>query len=284
MLKLEDYTIINIWTSADNPALQGANVGHVSLETCLGYISLWPNKNHKADRLPQFFQQPERKVKLYLGERPADFKKDYENDCLLEALAEKEMRPIENINECEEGEIAVLWDSLSNNYSRLDSQPRGIKETEKISAVRPVQANVRLVVYGLNVHELQGTFNDLKQKITRKGGWRLIGSNMLTRLTSEGAENCASLAYRCLKAGGMYNKLAPTLSSQTSSIIKPDDLVRHIIAYKEQELQDYPDTSNWKRPNVTESSLDTLKEQYKMAGLNANIEHDKLPSVTCNIL
>jgi hypothetical protein len=100
--------------------------------------------------------------------------------------------------------------------------------------------------------------------------------------------NCASVVYRCLNAGGLFGELSSNASSQVSSIVTPDDLLRCIVAAKEGELNSYSETRDWKTIE-DESSLPAIKNAYTKVGKNANCEEalDIIPTIpekTCIII
>jgi hypothetical protein len=278
LLDIDDYVVVNIWTSEKNKALSGANVGHVSLQTKYAYMSLWPGKSERKPlKTPEFFQPVERAFKSYFGTRPSSFKPDYETDCALEGMSDKERRRnISDITKCKPHEKPYLLNNETGDIRFLTEQPRGVDEkTELLLAITPHEATVRLVLYGLNADKLLKEFEELKNNTKE---WKLTGSSSISRsFFSETAENCASLVYRCLSAGGLYNKLISKVSSTTSSIVTPDELLRHIVAYKEKELNNYPKTKEWKLEHVDESDLKAIKQAYEDVGKEANVENDILP-------
>ncbi len=104
VLDPKDYVVVNIWASEENKALEGANVGHISLETRFDYISLWPGprpESHMVDP-HDTFAKTKRAIYRYFGERPPSFKQNYTEDCLGEAMSEDRYREINNINKCKE--------------------------------------------------------------------------------------------------------------------------------------------------------------------------------------
>lgn len=147
------------------------------------------------------------------------------------------------------------------------------------SAVKLVHAPFRVVLYSLDVAGINAKFKAL-QRPEAVLGWTMQGSNLFTRnYNHKTTESCASLAYRCLEASGFYSALKSTASSQTSSIVTPDDLLRHVVAYKEKELQSGPESYFWETNGVDVSSFEQAKEAYANAGLNANAEDDLIPSL-----
>ncbi len=267
-----DYTVVNIWTSEENNAISGANVGHVSIQTRYNYISFWPGaRGQRSQKNSTFFQKVDDTRSRYFGIRSPSFKQDYEMDCFLEACSERQIRDINHIKQCQPSELPYLLNTEDMSFRILDAQPKAIDENEKLIAVQPCYANVRLVLYGLSIDKISACFSEMQKNIP---GWRLVGSNVFSRLADGSAENCSSLAYRLLREGGMYAELNSGLSSQTSSVVKPDDLLRHIVAAKEKELEKYPETQVWIYPG--ESTLKVIKQAYSDVGRSANAEDDTL--------
>jgi hypothetical protein len=276
----DNYVIINIWTSKDNKAMPGFNVGHASLTTPCRHISLWPGKRLRKNQTG-FFQKAEAVLATVFAdvlERSADYKKGYEQDCVFEAYSEGRYREIKEMDELLEGETLYRFDSKTHTFTQVDTLPNFCNDTEWFWAMRLLPANFRVVLYSLDSKEIEGKFDRLKKQIT---GWTLLGSNVLTRNFSEKtSENCASLVYRCLVAGGMYVvERNSKLSSQTSSIVSPDGLLRHIVAAKEGELLEFSETAEWTIDGVIGSSLKEIKRAYEAKGLNANAEADIFPEI-----
>ena len=61
-------------------------------------------------------------------------------------------------------------------------------------------------------------------------------------------ERCSSLVYRCLKAGGWFPNHKKELFCEDS-----EHLIPYLIASKEEELKDYPETSDWVIEGVEET-------------------------------
>ncbi len=137
---------------------------------------------------------------------------------------------------------------------------------------------MRLVLYSLQVDKITSEFKSLNKSIK---GWQLAGSNMLTRTFQEkSTESCASLAFRCLKAGGLYGKLSSKLSSDTSSVTSPDLLIKHVVACKARELADYPETKGWEcKACPDENSVEEIAKAYKEVGQEANAEKRSLGKI-----
>ncbi len=252
----DNYVIVNIWTSEANKAVPGANVGHVSIQIKNNYISLWPgqriNKNKELTILEKYYLR-------YFGERPPSFKMNYEEDCALEALSEDKGRIINKINECSAGEVPYVVNMSNGKADVIHEQPSALEKNCYIMAIKPINANVRIVVYRLRLDKIESEFNSLDPK-----AWRLIGSNFVSRqLDNNSSENCASLAGRLLKAGGLYLKVDELSSLENSSILTPDDLVKHMILYKEKELTLAPETSKlYKSVCADESNVEELRKAY----------------------
>lgn len=287
-----EYVVVNIWPSNKNMALKGANVGHVSLSIFDGetetYVSLWPigrkpSSNSFFDSVAEAF--PDFVV------RPANYKQDYEQDCIAEAFHEKQVRAISHINECKEGETPYCFNRRTHETVRLMTQPRGIKEDEYLMAYRLIPASFRVVLFSLNVDNIKLEFEKLKNP-DHIIGWSMAGSNLFTRNinhTGQTAENCASIVYRCLNAGGLYNNIASKHSAPLSSAVAPDDLIRTIVAAKlsEQELYAQP-SQNWEMPEI-ETPICDIIAAYEAVGGDANAENDIIPNskpagVSCSIM
>lgn len=282
----KNYIIVNIWPSEENKNIPGCNVGHVSLQTRFinkdnqivsEYISLWPGPRPDSQYVDEDarFAKIRREMISYFGKRSNSFKPNYSEDCLSEAFSElKEcMRAIIDPWDCKENEIPYIFNKDSVTFRQFNPKDSlKLKEgSEYLIAVRLIKAQVRLVLYTLDVEKIITSFRELKNNI---GGWRLIGSNFLTRnFSTKTVENCASLAYRCLKAGGLYEELPVTHSSQASSVTTPDLLIKHVMDYKALELKVYSGTGEWKCEDCPdETSLDTLPKQL----LNAEEEINRL--------
>jgi hypothetical protein len=259
-LDKENFVIVNIWTSEENEAIPGSNVGHVSLQTKHSYISLWPSKFERKNRK---LNEIEKLYLRYFGERPPSFKLNYEEDCAFEALSENQAREIRHVNDCLIGEVPYLVNSSTGTATVIQEQSNDLEEDTYFLALKPLSANVRIVIYGLRIDKIESEFETLKSTVR---GWRLIGSNFYSQNFNEkSAENCSSLAYRLLKTGGLYLKLEDRSSSENSSVVSPDDLVKHLIPYKEKELVKFPYSKKWFREPICsdESSIEELKKKFE---------------------
>ena len=273
------YVIINIWTNSKNKALPGANdPGHISITTPNEHISLFPDRSQSRGN--GFFKGDQGILSPFLS-WPTDYQLDYEQDCLREGIK----REIDKDTVLEEGEMAYCVNTQTGCWKKVDSVPKASKPYEHYYGVKPVEANFRMVLYSLDIGNIEREFERLKKSTT---GWKLVGSNALSRnLQEETSESCASLVYRCLKAGGLYSLLDNSfLSSQTSSAVDHEDLLRHIVAAKEKELtehsknsEDPDDIANWTIDGVEEISVEKVKEAYREKGLNASAQDDFLPGI-----
>lgn len=285
----DKYVIVNLWTSKENKALTGVNCGHASLTVVDGtnetYISLWPGARKQHQFKTTFFQDAESVVKSQFSnfdERPTSYKMDYEQDCVLEAYCEHNYRDIKVTSDCEDDEVVYRVNNSTGTFVRVNEQPRAIKPEEKLCAMKLLPANFRMVLYSLDVDKILAEFNRLRdpEYIT---GWSMAGSNFITRninFSDKTSENCASLVYRCLNAGGLFSRVSSKLSLQPSSAVSPDDLLRIIVAAKENELDLYTgDRVDWLVADVKESSWYALQEAYNEVGQNANAENDLFPSI-----
>ena len=86
-------------------------------------------------------------------------------------------------------------------------------------------------------------------------------------------DNCASLALRLLEAGGMFANITSSLSIETTSVVKPDVLLKQVVAAKEKELlnAEAKETEVFDQQLGT-SSLRDIKERYRLVGQEANAE------------
>ncbi len=271
----DQYVIINIWTNSKNKALPGVNgLGHMSITTPNRHISLFPLR--LQSRGDGFFKGDQGILSPFLS-WPTSYKPDYEQDCLIEGAAYNGHQ-IGAIRDLNEGELAHRLNNETGFWEQVNSIPRASKENEHYYGIKPAEANFRMVLYSLDIDKIEREFDRLKESTT---GWKLVGSNALTRnLQEETSENCSSLTYRCLKAGGLYNLLDNScLSSQTSSAVDPEDLLRHIVAAKEKELAEYPQTVDWTIDGIEEISVEKVKEAYREKGLNASAQDDFLPGI-----
>jgi hypothetical protein len=275
----DQYVIINIWTNSKNKALPGVNgLGHMSITTPHRHISLFPDRRQSHG--DSFFKGDQGILSPFLS-WPTDYQLDYEQDCLREGIK----REIDKDTVLEEGEMAYCVNTQTGCWKKVDSVPKASKPYEFYYGIKPVEANFRMVLYSLDIGNIEREFERLKKSTT---GWKLVGSNALTRnLQEETTESCASLVYRCLKAGGLYTQLDNScLSSQTSSAVDPEDLLRHIVAAKEKELtehsknsEDPDDIANWTIDGVEEISVEKVKEAYREKGLNASAQDDFFPGI-----
>lgn len=291
------YVVVNIWTSEENQAVKGVNVGHVSLtihdrgeET---YLSFWPcGRKQYSNSFFKAIGAPARMLFSDFVERPASYIHDYEQDCVLEAMCEEGAREIRHINDCKSDETAYMANGETGIFTRLTEQPRVKKASEQMLAVKPVPANVRIVLFSLDVDLIDQEFERLKNS-DAVTGWSLAGSNLFTRnlnVTGKTSENCASIVYRCLQAGRMYDYVAPKHSAPLSSAAAPDDLLRLIVAVKASEQNLYIEPSaDWQIPCIAETPLHSLLDAYASVGQNANAAEDIFPrskptNVTCSLL
>lgn len=267
ILNENQFIFINIWTAADNPIIPGANVGHISIETPYGYISLWPEPLNRVTLVHRNeLSKPEaiiRNIGRYFTARPPKFVQNYRMDACLEGLSEHNIQAYAPDQPKPEGHLLVLYNvndaSMKFDTEDLLSEYRPSPD-EILLWVRPVEANIRVALYSLNISEIQNTFENLI--VT---GWTLVGSNIFTRsLLSETTENCASIAYRLLTAAGIQALLSMSqrsfFSSETSSVVKPDILAKRILEAKLREQNLYPETFAWKK--LGESDVAILKAQY----------------------
>jgi hypothetical protein len=150
------------------------------------------------------------------------------------------------------------------------------------------RAERTICLYSLYIPELIAEFEKIKEivkeeKLERNDetgeteqvkndaitGWRLIGSNVLSRLNNSGGESCASLAYRLLNAGRIYDLVSSKYSSKYSSIVTPDALLLAIEDARKEELYRYPAVKDYAYSNprdLTEQEWipDTIQGRHKI--------------------
>ena len=257
----DHYVIVNIWTSKNNAAIQGSNCGHISLTTPDSYMSIWPKEPFASKPYATtFFGQNSQS-------RPAAFKTDYQEDCLLEGRSEQFMRPISSGSDLKEGEILYRIDTKTDAFEVWANDiPPYCEPHYRFAAVKLVQANFRMILYSLNIEKIESEFERLTTSVS---GWSMAGSNMLTRTgCTEPAENCASLAFSCLRAGGLPRMVETRGSSTTPRAVTTDYLLRRIVALKENELDEFPETQEFTvfdadaTPILT-TSLETIQEGFE---------------------
>ncbi len=267
VLKNENQVIVSIWTSEENKAIKGCNVGHISIQMPTEYISLWPGPREETVSASELnkLQLAIRPITNNFEQRPPNFKAGYRDDAVAEALSEGDYRQIAYFSDLVQGEVCVLL--RQDQVSCCDNA--FLKEKgDELFAVKPLDANVRIALYGLDIPKMLKKFDALKKDTP---GWRMIGSNGLSRLVnSKSAENCASIVLRVLQAGGMYADLSSALSSQTSSVVKPDVLLKQVIAAKEKEINVCPESINW--VFTGSSNLAEIKAAYQLVNDKANAE------------
>lgn len=267
----DQHVVINIWTNSQNKALPGKNrIGHISITTPDTYISLWPLRNQSRGN--GFFTGDEGLFSPFMSV-PTSYKPDYEQDCIMEGVNEARMIGAKTL--LQNDEKAYRLNKEKGLWEHVSSVPKA--SDDAFYAITPVQADFRMALYSLDVDKIEEEFALLQSSVT---GWKLTGSSFLRCIQKGTAESCASLVYRCLKAGGFYNNLISGLSCQTSSSIDPEDLLRHVVAAKEKELIDYPQTADWIVEGVEDISIDRVKKAYSEKGLNANAEEDLIPGLS----
>lgn len=268
----DQYVIINIWTNCKNKVLTGKNrIGHISITTPDRHISLWPLRTQSRGN--GFFTGDRGLLSPFLS-LPTSYKPDYEQDCILEGAAYC-ARMVGAKTILDSGEKAYRFNSENGLWEYVSTVPKA--SDDEFYGITPLPADFRMVLYSLDVEKIEDEFLRLQSTVK---GWKLTGSSLLRGLQEETSESCASLVYRCLKAGNFYSNLTSGLSCQTSSSIDTEDLLRHVVAAKVKELLDYPETAEWSIDGVEEISLDKVKKAYSEKGLNANAEEDFIPGLS----
>ncbi len=221
-VKQDNAVVINIWPSEDNKYIEGHNCGHISIT------------------LPQRFLNVEEKKNNYVSMWPQAGTKTTQIE-----------RRIQNYITGRGKYFMLSYDDDAENEGACEKMER-------------LEAGVRIVLYSLDTNKMFECFEKLKE--TTKG-WRMIGSNWITQVLNEeghALESCASFALRVLKAGGFYAEMTSTegtsMSSNVSSFVTPDEMVKQVILVKQREQELYPQTKEW-HCNF-ETSLDDLIQAY----------------------
>lgn len=138
---------------------------------------------------------------------------------------------------------------LERRGMKLAVTPEFMVDYDADLAAEARPPEVIICLYGLNPFSMHEKFCAIKND-TKFQGWALIGKNLL--LNGGTAHSCTSLAYDLLQAGGIYNEINSSFSSRFSSIVTPDQLVNAVKTAKIYELQEHPETTNFKFENETE--------------------------------
>lgn len=191
-------------------------------------------------------------------------------------------RKIYRIEDLKPGETVYRFDKENKTQDIVTEIPAFSPDRYKYRAVKIRNANIRIVLYSMDIGAIETEFDRLRVGVS---GWTMQGSNMFTRTFCESTtENCASLAYRCLNAGGLSDGLQSAATSQTSSIVSPDDLIRKIVATKEIEaVEYYGNPEDWTIPGVEETPISTIRDAYIAIGKNASVSDDILPALAPSI-
>ena len=157
----QNHVIINVWTSEDNKAIPGHNVGHVSLQTNEKYMSLWPGPRNKHIRSADLksWQRSLLRANSYFEIRPGDFKVDYDADAVAEALSEDKVEEIKSFADLKAGQLAYIFDG---SHLRRAEEHKPLQKDEILLAVTPLYATVRMALYGLNRDKIHERFEELK--------------------------------------------------------------------------------------------------------------------------
>ncbi|MCD6056233.1 MAG: hypothetical protein K0R12_1195 [Gammaproteobacteria bacterium] len=269
-LNPEHYVMINVWTAADDAYIPGHNVGHVSIQTPLMYISLWPAPRAASERVSRdclsTLEALKRNMTKHFAARPPNYVQTYRMDCILEGLSEGEIAPYQFRQPGPKGYCLVIHNSDTHQFREVQEQASQftLSEHEQLLWVKPLEASVRLAFYSLDAGRVHAEFRALRNSIQ---GWSMAGSNLLQQaLGSETNESCASLAYRLLSASGFQSLLSivqqGSLRSQTSSVVKPGILAQRAVEakLKEQTQSETAITADWQVPG--ESNVGVLKACY----------------------
>jgi hypothetical protein len=128
--------------------------------------------------------------------------------------------------------------------------------------------DVAICLYSLDGYALSVNFERL---IKNLDGWRLVGSNCVTRLSKKSSESCASLAYRLLDGGGLSKVVSSCVSTHVSSVATPNDLVKIAKEAKQYKLTKYTETKKFKFRHETPVFVTKHKEdtQHWWSGITS---------------
>lgn len=275
-LSPDRYIMVNIWTAADDKHIPGSNLGHVSIQTGRGaYYSLWPAPRSASEHISRSDLSKTERMARDLGKhfarRPPLYIQNYTMDCLLEGASEGHILTYEKNKEVPDYQL-VIFDEETRLFraAEIEVSQLELDDNEKLLWIKPVQANVRLVFYSLDIGRVDSEFTVLKSTV---GGWSMAGSNLFQqRLGIETKESCASLAYRLLSAGGFQSLLSipqrTSMCSRTSSFVMPGVLARaaFLAKCKEQTQANTAITLDWHIAG--ESNLDALRYQFSDLNLS----------------
>jgi hypothetical protein len=217
-----DRVIVRIWTSEYNKAHPGEDIGHVSIEI--------PSLTMKNPAYDKNDPKSKKEIPFYVS-----------------------LWPAEGIKLGGEGTFTPTKHTFHLDYKTDCGAEDRIPE-------------LTICLYGLKKGSIKQKFFDICagksiKKSLIKGdkefqGWVLIGGNRLINHNS--GESCASLAYKLLKAGGIYDSIRSGYSSQFASVVAPDNLAEAIKCAKKYELEKYPETKNFVYKG--ESSIADIEE------------------------
>ena len=194
--------VVRVWTSGLNHRVPGHDVGHVSIETKDGYISLWPAEP-VSFKGPGIFTPIKHQFHTY-GDDLRDEKRRPERTICLYSL---------------------YISRITSEFEKLVNEIKAVRSEEEVE-------------------------KETKQSLK---GWRLIGSNLISRIDNSGGESCASLAYRLLNAGGIGELISSKYSSKQSIIVTPDDLLLAVEDARKEELQRFNNVQGFNYKNPTDS-------------------------------
>ena len=265
MVAQSNGVIINIWTLPNREG-SGTQVGPVSIDFGNDYLSLWPEPydylvSHSGLEPLETIQRSF--LTTYIAKRAPDCRQSYALDCLSAALAQGHGREIATLAHWRPPQHLFAWQGLtaSARQVRVD-RPFSLDPDERLFAVNPYEANIRIGLYSLDKGKLITAF-----KTTQKHpkDWHLLGCNGLAPVVaSKFRGRSVLLARQWLEAGHLgkllQHKTQPVWFAPTSSALCLDALVRDLIQAKSQEWRQYPETRAWHF--LGETPLETLASRY----------------------
>lgn len=260
----QNFILVNIWAEPKDKTQNQTIITRVSFETKIAYFSLWSHWQDKKfyHKSNAFFVPKENDFYKKLFSRPPSITQDYENDCVAEGISKYQARYISHISECQYPEKPYLWDS-KNVFKLLNENPVQIDAANRMVAVKPCEANIRICLYTLRKDSFEHSF---KEMISREYfNWLSLGNNIIypdlktypQNLVPAYKSQVEIVAKDLLYAGGMHvNDLFHTNENYS---IPETWLIDALVAYKEEkESKRIP--NSWKHP--LETPLNEIKQKY----------------------
>jgi hypothetical protein len=150
------------------------------------------------------------------------------------------------------------------------------------------EADARIIFYSLDEGKMNQYFTtSLRPSVVAAGGWRMAGSNVISRIGNS-PENCVSLVYRLLVAGGLENlvgKLAmSTIGSQNSVAVTPDNVLKQILYARLGEQEKYPEIKEFAVNGISESDITELCRLHEVVGVKISAPDESSSAPGCRLM